>query len=132
MVTDQIADLLTRIRNAQRAGHPTVSVPASSKKEHILKVLKDEGYIANYESGEDADNKPRLKVYLKYTNTGQAAIQELDRLSKPGRRVYVNTKQIPRCKGGLGVVIVSTPHGMVSDKEARRLGVGGELICSVF
>jgi small subunit ribosomal protein S8 len=132
MVTDQIADLITRIRNAQRAGHPAVAVPASTTKVRILEVLKQEGYIAGYESGEDAKAKPSIKIYLKYTDQGQSAIKELVRISKPGRRLYVNTKTIPRCKGGLGVVIVSTPQGMVSDKEARRLGVGGELICSVF
>ena len=114
MATDQIADLLTRVRNAQRAGHPAVAVPASKTKERVLKVLQDEGYIASFESAEDSDGKP------------------LRRMSRPGRRLYVGSDNIPVQRGGLGLVVVSTSKGMLSDREARRLGVGGELICAVF
>ena len=132
MVTDQIADLLTRIRNAQGAGHPTVMIPASTAKASILTLLREEGYVGEYEDTVDDGDKPALKVALKYAVDGAPAIKELKRLSTPGRRVYVGKDDIPRCRGGLGLVVVSTPKGMLSDREARRNGVGGELICSVF
>ncbi len=132
MATDQIADLLTRVRNAQRAGHPAVAVPASKTKERVLKVLQDEGYIASFESTEDSDGKPQLKIYLRYTEANKPVIRELRRISRPGRRMYVGSDAIPVQRGGLGLVVISTSKGMLSDREARRLGVGGELICSVF
>lgn len=132
MVTDQIADLLTRIRNAQGVSHPSVYVPASTVKESILKVLQDEGYIASYEKAEDENKKPVLKVHLRYTATGNPVIREIKRLSKPGRRAYVSKDEIPVNRGGLGTVIVSTSKGVISDKAAREQGIGGELICSVF
>lgn len=132
MVTDQIADLLTRIRNAQRAGHPSVNIPGSKTKERVLQVLKDEGYIAGVEATKDADKKPVLKVYLRYLDNNAPVIRELDRISRPGKRMYVPAEQIPVVKGGLGLVVVSTSQGMMSDRAARQAGIGGELICSVF
>lgn len=132
MAIDQIADLLTRVRNAQRAGHPSVAIPASKTKERVLKVLEDEGFIAGIESAQDHEGKPQLKVALRYTNDNQPVIREVRRMSRPGRRWYVGRDEIPTQKGGLGLVVVSTSRGMLSDREARRLGVGGELICAVF
>lgn len=131
-MTDQISDLLTRIRNAQGAGHPTVSVPASKTKELVLNVLIDEGYIASVEKTNDFRGKPQLKVHLRYTNENQPVIREIARMSRPGKRLYVPHDKIPVHRGGLGLVVVSTSRGMVSDREARRSGLGGELICSVF
>ncbi len=132
MVTDQIADLLTRIRNAQKAGHPVVSVPASKSKVRLLEVLKSEGFIEEIEKRKDSAGKEELKVYLRYAAGAKPVIREIRRLSRPGKRLYVPTDKIPRCRGGLGLVVVSTPMGMLSDREARKAGVGGELICSVF
>ena len=132
MVTDQIADMLTRIRNAGRVKHPVVSIPSSKTKSSIAKVLQDEGYIESFEQAEDANSKPVIKVFLKYDNYGESVIREIKRMSKPGRRTYVGKGGIPYSKGGLGVVIVSTSKGMLSDKQARAEGIGGELVCSVF
>lgn len=132
MYTDPIADLLTRIRNAQRAQHPTVRVPASRTKERILSVLLDEGYIANVEEETFEGNKRDLKVYLRYANDGTPVIRKLDRLSSTGRRLYVSADEVPVYKSGLGTVVVSTSQGMISGVEARKLNIGGELICSVF
>lgn len=132
MVTDQIGDLLTRIRNAQGAGHPSVNVPASKTKAQILEVLQDEGYIASYQTVKNEDGKPQLKVMLRYDTNGVAVIRELKRISRPGKRQYVSTSDIPWVKGGLGVVVISTSKGMMSDRTARKEGHGGELICSVF
>lgn len=132
MITDKIADLLTRIRNAQRAGHPSVSVAASKYKENILKILRDEGYVASFERIKDATEKDVLKVYLKYAHNNAPAIREIKRVSKSGRRFYANKDSIPVFRNGLGVVIVSTSKGILSGTEARKQGVGGEVICSVF
>ena len=132
MVTDQIADLLTRIRNALLAGHPVAYSPASTKKERILDLLTAEGYIAGFEKGEDANGKPQLAIKLRYDKRGAPVIRELKRISKPGKRIYVGKDEVPRNRGGLGMLVVSTSKGVVSDKEARKEGVGGELICSVF
>ncbi len=132
MYTDPIADLLTRIRNAQRAEHPTVRIPASRTKERILSVLLDEGYISRVEEETQEGNKRFLKVYLRYANDGTPVIRKLDRLSRAGRRVYVSADDIPVYKSGLGTVVISTSKGMISGAEARKLNIGGELICSVF
>ncbi len=132
MVTDSIADLLTRIRNASAAGHRSTVVPFSKQKERILSVLVDEGYIESFEKTEDDNGKPALSARLRYESTGIPVVRELRRMSKPGRRLYVKKDEIPRHKSGLGVIVVSTSHGVMSDREARKLGVGGELICSVF
>ena len=132
MVTDQIADLLTRIRNAQRVGHPTVTVPASSSKQRILDVLCKEGYLEKVEAETSESNKPVLKVYLRYDSRGEPVIRELQRLSRPGRRFYVPCEKIPVHKSGLGTILISTSKGMVTGREAKTLGIGGELILSVF
>jgi small subunit ribosomal protein S8 len=132
MVTDVIADLLTRIRNASAVGHPTVNCPASTTKEAILRVLKAEGYIAQYEKLADDRNIPFFKIYLRYSDTGRPVVKEIRRYSRPGKRVYVPSEEIPMHKGGLGLIVVSTSKGMLSGKEAKKLGIGGELICSVF
>lgn len=132
MVTDQISDLLTRIRNAAQVGHPTVSIPASHTKERILDVLRDEGYIHRYEPAEDSQGHKQIKAFLKYDNSGKPVIKELTRMSSPGKRYYVGKDDVPTCRGGLGLVIVSTSRGMMSDRAARKEGIGGELICSVF
>ncbi len=132
MVTDSISDLLTRVRNAQRAGHPSVTVPASRKKERVLQVLIDEGFIAGIEKTVTDGEKPAIKIFLRYSDTGQPVIREITRMSSPGRRIYVEKDNIPYCRGGLGTVIVSTSKGVMPDREARKLGVGGELVCSVF
>lgn len=132
MVTDQIADLLTRIRNAQRVGHPTVSVPASKSKTRILDVLVAEGYLEKYETSTSDSDKPELKVHLRYDSRGEPVIRDLQRMSRPGRRYYVPAEKIPVHKSGLGTVVISTSKGMITGREAKTLGVGGELILSVF
>ena len=132
MITDQISDLLTRIRNAQIAGHPAVAVPASKAKERILNLLVEEGYLWRVEKTEDAESKPQLKVYLKYDDRGGPVIKEIQRISRPGRRIYVGKDEIPRNRGGLGILVVSTSKGILSDHQARVEGIGGELVCSVF
>ena len=131
MVTDQIADLLTRIRNAQVAGHSSITVPASKTKRRLLGVLLDEGFVEAIEDVKDEKGHLNFKVVLRYVGS-RPVIREIARLSRPGKRLYVEREKIPYCRGGLGVVVVSTSRGMLSDREARKAGVGGELICSVF
>lgn len=126
---DPIADLLTRIRNAQRANHPDVSMPSSSAKVAICKVLQDEGYIEGY--GVEESVKPTLNVSLRYHN-GAPVIEEIARVSRPGLRVYKSCDELPDVRGGLGVAIVSTSRGLMSDRAARTAGVGGEILCTVF
>ena len=126
---DPIADLLTRIRNAQSANHPDVSMPCSKAKIAICKVLKDEGYIENYTV--DGDVKPLLNVTLRYHN-GRPVIEEIARVSRPGLRIYKNCEDLPKVRGGLGVAIVSTNKGLLTDRAARAAGVGGEVVCTVF
>ena len=132
MATDQIADLLTRIRNAQSVGHPNVVMPASKPKLAVLKLLQKEGFIANVVEEKDENDKPALRVMLKYDEIGRPVIKEIKRMSKPGRRLYVPCTSIPKIRGGLGLTVVSTSKGVLSDREARKAGVGGELVCSVF
>lgn len=132
MTTDPISDLLTRLRNGARAGHPTVVVPASTTKQRILALLLEEGYLDRIEEFKDANGHANFRVYLRYSVQGKAVIRESRRLSKPGKRRFVSKDQIPQNKGGLGLYIISTSRGMLSDTEARKQGVGGELICSVF
>ena len=131
MTTDTIADLLTRIRNAYKAEHPSILVAASRKKERLLEVLREEGYIESVEKTVDEKGHDFLRVNLRYTD-GAAVIKELHRISSPGRRIYASKSEIPRFRNGLGTVIVSTSQGMMTDRGARQLGLGGELICSVF
>lgn len=132
MVTDPIADLLTRLRNAQLAGHTSVLVPASKQKEALLELLAEEGFIASFSKEQDSNKKPALRVALRYDKMGLPVIKEIKRISKPGRRVYVGVENIPHNRGGLGVVVVSTSKGMLSDNVARKEKLGGELVCSVF
>ncbi len=126
---DPIADFLTRIRNAQTAGHRDVRMPHSTAKAAICQVLQQEGYIEGY-SGTEGD-KPELLVQLKY-HGGTPVIEELHRVSRPGLRVYKTHAQLPRVRGGLGVAIVSTSQGVMADAAARDLGIGGEVLCTVF
>ena len=128
-MTDPIADMLTRIRNGQKARKVSVSMPASKAKEAIVHVLKDEGYITDYEtSGEGAERT--LSVELKYFE-GTPVIERLQRVSKPGLRIYRGKDDLPKVLGGLGIVVVSTSAGVMSDREARERGIGGEVLCTV-
>jgi small subunit ribosomal protein S8 len=131
MVTDQIADYLTRIRNAVAAKHKVVEVPSSNMKKEITKILYNKGYILSYKFVDEGVSKT-IKIALKYhPETKASAIQSLERISKPGLRKYANSKSIPRVINGLGIAILSTSSGIITDKEARQLNVGGEVICYV-
>ncbi len=131
VMTDPIADMLTRIRNALAAQHEEVEIPASKIKLEIARVLKQEGYIRGYELIDDG-KQGILRLRLKYGPNGEPVIHGIKRISKPGRRIYVKRKQIPRVLGGLGIAILSTSRGVITDRQARRLGVGGEVICYVW
>jgi small subunit ribosomal protein S8 len=128
-MTDPVADLLTRIRNGQTARKPSVTVAASRLKTSILKVLKDEGYIADFSVAADA-GKPVLTIDLKYYD-GRPVIDRLERVSRPGLRIYRSMRELPRVLGGMGTVIVSTPKGVMTDRAARAIGQGGEVLCIV-
>ena len=128
-MTDPIADMLTRIRNGQKARKVSVSMPASTAKEAVAKVLKDEGYITCY-ANEDADGKQQLTIELKYFD-GVPVIERIERSSKPGLRIYRGKEDLPNVLGGLGVAIVSTSAGVMSDRQAREKGIGGEVLCIV-
>ena len=130
-MTDPIADMLTRIRNANTVGHETVEIPASKMKKAIAEILKAEGYIADYEVIED-NKQGTIKVTMKYGAHKERVISGIKKISKPGLKVYAKADDVPRVLGGLGIAIISTSHGVVSDKEARKLGVGGEVICYVW
>ncbi len=130
MVSDPIADMLTRIRNAVMARHDFVLVPASRMKLEITKILKEEGFVADYEVVKGKPHKT-LKLRLKYDEKSQPLIAGLERVSKPGLRVYVEKKEIPRVYGGLGIAILSTPRGVMTGQKAWKSGVGGELLCYV-
>ena len=130
-MNDPIGDMLTRIRNAQMRGTSTVSSPASKLRRWVLDVLSQEGYIRGYEKTTDTAGHPALEISLKYYN-GDPVIRELKRVSKPGRRVYLGVKDIPQVRQGLGISIVSTPQGVMSDAAARSANVGGEVLCTVF
>ncbi|MBV7380539.1 30S ribosomal protein S8 [Maritimibacter dapengensis] len=130
-MNDPIGDMLTRIRNAQLRGKSTVSTPASKLRAWVLDVLADEGYIRGYEEGKNELGHPTLEISLKYFD-GTPVIRELKRVSTPGRRVYMGAKEIPQVRQGLGVSIVSTPKGVMSDANARSQNVGGEVLCTVF
>ncbi len=127
---DPLSDMLTRIRNAQMAGKKTVDMPGSKLKAAVASVLKDEGYIAGFAPSEDA-GKPRLSIELKYYQ-GKPVIAEIDRVSRPGLRSYAGKDDLPSVRNGLGVAIVSTSRGVMTDRAARAAGVGGELLCTVF
>lgn len=131
MMTDPLADMLTRIRNGQQARKSAVLSPASKLRGSVLDVLRREGYIRGYEAMESDAGKPAFSIELKY-NEGRPVIAELQRVSKPGRRVYSGIKELPKYFGGLGISILSTPRGVLSDNEARKHNVGGEVLCRVF
>ena len=129
--TDPIADMITRIRNAQLRTLNTVSIPSSKFRARILDVLKEEGYISDYKFLSDAKKRGSLIINLKYNN-GLPVIKEIRRISKPGRRIYTKADSIPRIQSGLGIAIVSTSMGIMSDNDARSKNIGGEIICRVF
>jgi small subunit ribosomal protein S8 len=129
-MSDPIADMLTRIRNGQNVGLRSVSMPSSRSKEAIAKVLRDEGYIEGFAVTEQPGNRRELTVELKYFE-GRPVIEQLQRVSRPGLRTYRRKDKLPKVMGGLGVAIVSTPAGVMSDRKARSLGVGGEVLCIV-
>ena len=131
MVNDSIADMLTRIRNAQTARHETVTLETSIMKRSIAQILLDEGYIAAFEEVDGGVNK-NLVISLKYVNKNQKVITGLKRISKPGRRIYASCEELPKVLGGLGIVIVSTSKGVMTDREARKLGIGGEVLAYVW
>ncbi len=130
MMTDPIADMLTRIRNAVAVGHETVRMPSSNAREAVARILAAEGYVDRYEVSADA--KPALTIYLRYGPRRSPAIAGLRRVSRPGHRVYRPADQLPRVQGGLGVAVVSTSQGVLPDREARRRRLGGEILCEVW
>lgn len=130
-MNDPLGDMLTRIRNASMRGKSTTSSPASKLRTWVLDVLADEGYIRGYEATTDTNGHPAVEISLKYYE-GAPVIRELKRVSKPGRRVYVGVRDIPSVRQGLGVSIVSTPQGVMSDASARSANIGGEVLCTVF
>jgi small subunit ribosomal protein S8 len=130
-LSDPLGDMLTRIRNGQRASKGAVRSPASGLRRNVLEVLRREGYIRGYETVEVGLGKAELSIELKYHN-GEPVIRELRRVSTPGRRVYAGLKELPSVYNGLGIAILSTPRGVVSDAEAREMRVGGEILCTVF
>lgn len=130
-LTDPVADFLSRIRNAIKARHQKVDAPASKLKLEIARILKEEGYIANFKPTEE-DGKKVIRVYLKYGADNQAAISNVQRVSRPGCRVYVGHGEIPRVLGGLGINILTTPKGVMTGRQARKEGIGGEVLCEVY
>ena len=130
-MTDPIADMLTRIRNAARVGHPSTDMPASKAKAAILAVLKREGYIEEYKEVE-GDGHALIRVYLKYSRLGESVIQEIKRVSRPGLRVYRDVGKLEPVLRGIGITVVSTSKGVLSDRECRKEHVGGEVLCTVF
>jgi small subunit ribosomal protein S8 len=131
MTADPIADMLTRVRNALAARHAKVDVPASRLKTEIARILKDEGYILNYKATEEGA-KRYIRLYLKYTPQNTSVISKIERVSRPGCRVYAGSKEIPRVLGGLGISILTTPKGLMTGSAARKEGVGGEVLCRIW
>jgi len=131
MTSDPIADMLTRVRNALAARHPKVDVPASKLKTEIARIMKEEGYITNYKVAEEGAKKT-IKIYLKYGNDSRPVISEIERVSRPGCRVYVGQQNIPRVLGGLGINILTTPRGVMTGRTAHREKVGGEILCRIW
>jgi small subunit ribosomal protein S8 len=130
-VTDPIADMLTRVRNALSARHAKVDVPASNLKVEVARILKDEGFIGNYKVIGEGANRA-IRIYLKYGPDEERIITKIERVSKPGCRVYVGRDDIPNVLGGLGVNILSTSRGVMTGRDARRLGIGGEILCRIY
>lgn len=130
-MTDNLGDMLTRIRNGGKARFDKVDIPASRMKISLARIFKDEGFIKNYKVIKD-NKQGILRVYLKYDDQNQPLIQRIERVSKPSRRVYAGVEGLPKVQGGLGVAVVSTSKGVMTDRQARRLGVGGEVLCQVW
>ena len=130
-MTDPLGDMLTRIRNGQQARKDSVMTPASNLRARVLEVLEREGYIRGFEKADLDNGKAEIRIELKY-HEGDPVIREIQRVSKPGRRVYSGAREVPRVRNGLGISIVSTPRGVLSDAEARNANVGGEVLCTVF
>ena len=130
-MTDPVADMLTRIRNANTAGHATVDIPASKIKKNIADILQREGYIKGYDVVE-GETQDTLRVAMKYGPDKAKVINGIKRISKPGLKVYAKKTEVPKVLGGLGIAIISTSNGLITDKEARKLGVGGEVVCYVW
>ena len=131
MTSDPIADMLTRVRNAIAARHPKVDVPASKVKAEIARILKEEGYITNFKVAEEGAKKT-IKIYLKYGTTNTPVISAIERVSRPGCRVYVGSKEVPRVLGGLGINILTTAKGVMTGASARKENIGGEVLCQVW
>lgn len=130
-MTDPVADMLTRIRNASKAKHEKVDIPSSSLKAEVARILKEEGYVKNVKMVADA-KQGIIRIFLKYLPSNEAVITGIDRVSTPGRRMYVGTDEIPKVLNGFGIAIVSTSKGLMTDKAAREANVGGELLCKVW
>jgi len=130
-MTDPIADMLTRIRNGLKARHEKVDMPASSLKVEVARILKEEGYITNYKRSEN-DGKPTLTVLLKYGPAGEQVVTSIQRVSRPGCRVYVGSKKVPKVLNGLGINVLSTSGGVMTGRDARKKGFGGEVLCDVY
>lgn len=130
-MTDPIADMLTRIRNANTVGHATVEIPASKMKKSIAGILTDEGYIKGFDVIDD-NKQGIIRIQMKYGADKERVISGIKKISKPGLKVYAKSDEVPKVLGGLGIAIISTSNGIISDKEARKLGVGGEVICYVW
>jgi small subunit ribosomal protein S8 len=133
-LTDPIADMLTRIRNANQVNHEMLDIPGSKVKAEIARLLKEEGYIRNYKILTDPKREYRktIRVFMSYSSNRERVIQGLRRISKPGRRIYAGKAELPRVLGGLGVALISTSQGLMTDAEARRRGLGGEVLCYVW
>lgn len=131
MTSDPIADMLTRVRNALAARHPKVDIPASKLKAEIARILKEEGYILNYKVAEEGAKKT-IKIYLKYATNSLPVISQIERVSRPGCRVYAGKTDIPRVLGGLGINILTTPRGVMTGRHAYKEGIGGEILCQVW
>ena len=132
MMTDPVGDMLTRIRNAGRVKHAETSCPSSKLKVSIAKVLSDEGFISGYSAESGENNKATLRLTLRYTDAGEPMIDGIQRVSKPGRRIYVGSNEIPKVRNGLGMAVVSTSKGVMCDRDAREQKLGGEIICEVW
>lgn len=130
-MTDPIADMLTRIRNAQRASHELVNIPSSKLKINVAKVLKSEGYVKNFRIISDGQHR-FIRIFLKYDKEGDAVIEGIKRVSKPGCRVYAGSDEVPKVLNGYGINILSTSKGLMTDNEAKKMGVGGEILCAVW
>ena len=131
MISDPISDMLTRVRNALQARHPKVDVPSSKLKMELARILKEEGYILNFKLVEEGPAKT-IRLYLKYTATNEPVISKIERISKPGCRIYAGSKEIPKVLGGLGVNILTTSRGIMTGADAHKAGVGGEVLCRIW